>query len=139
MRPLRSAPNPFDFANPVSDVELLAGRENQLKEAEYYIDQFTVSDEAINLALLGERAAGKTSLLNAIAGMAHKRELIVARIDLTEGDVESPLHFWFKTFDEALSATVQAGGFDGETSPFYDGYLRTVSGHGDVVPEEYRI
>lgn len=139
MKPLRSIWNPFDFANPVNDIELLAGRESQLKEAEYYLDQFTYSGTAINLALLGERAAGKTSLLNAIQDMALKREQVVARIDLTEGDVQSPLHFWFKTFDQALSSTVEAGGFDGESSPFYDGYLQIVGGHGGAVADEFRV
>lgn len=136
---VKNAGNPFDFANPVHNMDLLAGREDQLREARYYIEQLALGGTVTNLALLGERAAGKTSLLNAIEQLATKHNHVVARIDLTEGDVATPLHFWFKAFDQAFSAAVENGAFGGVGSPFYDAYLNMVSGHNEEVPTEYRI
>ena len=55
--------NPYDFANPVSDKELFVGRKQELDDIKYYIDQAKLT-RPINLAILGPRASGKTSLLN---------------------------------------------------------------------------
>jgi Cdc6-like AAA superfamily ATPase len=56
--------NPFDFANPVIDPKLFAGRKNELEDIEYYLNHAKSAPRAINLALIGDRASGKTSLLN---------------------------------------------------------------------------
>lgn len=139
MKPISLAANPFNFANPVEDIDLLAGREKQIEEARYYLGQLSLGASATSLALLGERAAGKTSLLNAIEHMALQRDHVVARIDLTEADVLSPAAFWFKTFDQALNASVESGAFGGIGSPFHDAYLKTIMGHGSEVEAEFRI
>ena len=31
--------NPYDFANPVSDISLLVGREKEMDEIKYYLDE----------------------------------------------------------------------------------------------------
>lgn len=133
--------NPFDFANPVQGDErdLLAGREEQLNQIDYYLAQLSSNRQAINFALLGERAAGKTSLLNAAANIAEEKGHVVARIDLTEADVESPTAFWYKLFDEALHAVILQGHLDGEFGPFYSCYLNAVSGNSKAEDEQYRI
>ena len=56
--------NPYDFANPVSDPGLLVGREKEMEEIKYYLDNAKVAPRPINIALLGTRASGKTSILN---------------------------------------------------------------------------
>src|SRR5438876_310270 len=96
---LTKAYNPYDFANPVSDPFLFSGRTEELKELRYYLDQAVTAPRAINIALLGERAAGKTSLLNMVETRARERNLCVARLDLNESDAASPLSFFFKLFD----------------------------------------
>ncbi|MHC5773961.1 hypothetical protein [Nostoc sp.] len=63
---LNTTHNPYDFSNPVSDIELFAGRKNELKDINYYLNHAAKAPRAINLALLGRRASGKTSLLNII-------------------------------------------------------------------------
>ncbi|MFM7406966.1 MAG: ATP-binding protein [Cuspidothrix sp.] len=56
--------NPYDFSNPVLELDLFAGREKELEEIRYYLDQAKNARQPINIALLGQRASGKTSLLN---------------------------------------------------------------------------
>ncbi len=75
--------NPYDFANPVTDKNLFSGRKKQQEEIRYYLQQAAEAPRPINLALLGNRAAGKTSLLNMIALEAKERDFCVVRIDLT--------------------------------------------------------
>lgn len=91
--------NPYDFSNPVLDSKLFAGRARELGDIEYYLDHASAAGRAINLALLGARASGKTSMLNMIQLRAESRNLLVVRIDLNEADAASPLAFYFKLFD----------------------------------------
>jgi AAA+ ATPase superfamily predicted ATPase len=85
--------NPFDFANPVNDPKLFAGRKSELEDIEYYLNHAKTAPRAINLALIGDRASGKTSLLNMIEGGARQRVFLPVRIDLDESDVETQLVF----------------------------------------------
>src|SRR5258706_11519592 len=99
--------NPYDFSNPVSNRTLFSGREKELEEIEYYLNQSMRAPRPVNLALLGSRAAGKTSLLNMIALRATKLGFCVVRIDLNEGDTESELGFFFKLFDALFSSVCE--------------------------------
>jgi Cdc6-like AAA superfamily ATPase len=56
--------NPYDFANPVTDVALLADRNKERNEIDYYLKHAASAPRPINIALIGNRASGKTSLLN---------------------------------------------------------------------------
>jgi hypothetical protein len=121
--------NPYDFANPVSDKNIFIGRKKQLEDIIYYLNQAASAPRAINLALLGNRASGKTSLLNMIALEAKELGFCVVRIDLNEGDVANQLAFFYKLFDSILSEVVEFsckdgsccfGGNNGKT---YDAYL----------------
>ncbi len=56
--------NPYDFANPVAEANLLVGREKEMDEIKYYLDNTKSAPRPINIALLGPRASGKTSILN---------------------------------------------------------------------------
>jgi predicted AAA+ superfamily ATPase len=89
--------NPYDFSNPVEDKKLFSGRNRELCEIRYYLDQAKNAPRAINIALLGPRASGKTSLLNMIALDAKERGFCTARINLNEGDTESQLAFFHVT------------------------------------------
>jgi predicted AAA+ superfamily ATPase len=73
----KSHHNPYDFISPVKDPELFAGRHDELKEIEYYL-QLSKNDKPkyFHLALVGPRSAGKTSLLNMIGHAANKLQLL---------------------------------------------------------------
>lgn len=97
-------PNPYDFSHPVTDPRYFSGRSKTIEDIRYYLDHAQLDPRPVNLALLGPRAAGKTSLLNMIALEADKRGYCVARVDLNEGDVDSDLSFFFKIFDAVFDA-----------------------------------
>jgi tetratricopeptide (TPR) repeat protein len=125
--------NPYDFANPVSSQQLFCGREGELKEIRYYLDQATLTSKPMNLALLGSRAAGKTSLLNMIEIEARSRGFCVARVDLNENDATSEMAFFYKLFGDVFSAACsferrdQDGNvsypFEGDTGRTYETYV----------------
>ena len=83
--------NPYDFSNPVTSRDLFVGRQRELDDLHYYLDQASKAPRPINIAALGPRASGKTSLLNMIALDANVRGFCVARVDLNESDAESPM------------------------------------------------
>ena len=85
-------PNPYDYANPVRDGNLFAGRGAELSRISYTLDQITPARPTSYLAISGERASGKTSLLNMVDIMAGQKEMLVVRVDLVPGDGE-PLPF----------------------------------------------
>jgi hypothetical protein len=114
--------NPFDFANPVIDPKLFAGRNSELEEIEYYLNHALSAPRAINLALIGDRASGKTSLLNMIDAGARQRGFCTVRIDLDESDIETQLVFFLKLFDGTLTAACKEGAFGGIHGKTYDAY-----------------
>jgi hypothetical protein len=44
---LSTLPNPYDFANPVRDPALFAGRQEELSEIDYYLDQAHLASQPI--------------------------------------------------------------------------------------------
>ena len=132
---LSELPNPYDFANPVSDPRLFAGRNDEMDEIRYYLDQGRRAPRPINLAIMGERASGKTSILNMIHFEAQNRGYCVVRVDLDEGDAQTQLGFFCKLFDavvtEAAAAAGAYGGLDGDT---YDTYRNMVDAY--EIPEK---
>ena len=119
--------NPYDFANPVTDRELFSGRESELKDIKYYLDQAASAPRPISLALIGNRASGKTSLLNIAAQEADQRNFCTVRIDLDESDVESPLSFFAKFFNAVLFKACSQGGFNGLNGKTYDTYIDMIT------------
>lgn len=126
-------PNPYDFSHPVADSDAFSGREAQVAEIRYYLNQASIAARPTNIALLGPRAAGKTSLLNFIEWESKQRQFCVARVALNEDDVKSELEFFWKTFDAVLSAacsyerTDSSGEayacFEGRTGKTYQAYV----------------
>ncbi len=123
---LANIPNPFDFANPVRLEKLFVGRSAELADIRYYLDQAALREMAVNLALVGERAAGKTSFLNIIELEAKKRGFCVARIDLDEGDSASQLAFFQKIFDSLFTAACLKGAYEGLGGKTYECYREMV-------------
>ncbi len=126
-------PNPFDFANPVLDPQLFAGRTSEMNEIRYYLDLATKAPRAINLAIMGERASGKTSLLNMIEHEAKQRGFCTVRVDLDESDVVYELIFFQKLFDSLLTSACISGAYGGIHARTYDTYRSMVDAY--QVPE----
>jgi len=126
--------NPYDFANPVSDADLFVGRESELEEINYYLDQAIAAPNPINIAMLGKRAAGKTSLLNMCDIEAKKRGFCTVRIDLDEGDAKTQLGFFYKLFDSLFQAACKFGAFGGKKGKTFDTYLDIVTTY--KIPDE---
>lgn len=126
--------NPFDFANPVIDPQLFAGRKSELEDIEYYLNHAKSAPRAINLALIGDRASGKTSLLNMIEAGAKQRAFCTVRIDLDESDAETQLIFFLKLFDGILTAACKEGAFQGIQGKTYDTYRDMVDAY--EIPED---
>jgi hypothetical protein len=129
-----TVPNPYDFASPVSDLLLFAGRSKELEEIRYYLNLAKTADRPINIALLGDRASGKTSLLNMADAEARKRDLCSVRVDLDEDDAKTQLSFFHKLFDAILTACCDLGAYEGIAGKTYQTYLDVV--YSLEVPEE---
>jgi hypothetical protein len=124
---LRKLHNPYDFANPVADNKLFIGRKNELEEIRYYLDHARKAPRPINIAILGPRASGKTSLLNMTELEAKKREFCIVRIDLDENDAKTQMGLFYKLFDGMLSAACEFGTFEGKEGKTYNTYLDIVN------------
>lgn len=120
---LKNIPNPYDFANPVFKKSRFAGRRDVLDEIYYYVDLATNSDHPINLALLGERGSGKTSLLNIIEDHAKEKSICCVRVNLDESDVEDQFSFFIKLFEAILECAVKSGAFGGVNGDVYQTHL----------------
>ena len=119
--------NPYDFANPVSDKDLFVGRDDIMEEIKYYLDYAKKAPRPINIALLGQRASGKTSILNMTEIEAHNRGFCVVRIDLDEADSKTQMNFFQKLFDGIFTVACDHGGFGGKQGKTYDTYLDMVN------------
>jgi tetratricopeptide (TPR) repeat protein len=127
--------NPYDFSHPVRDPLLLAGRRQHLSDANYYLEQAAASDQPVCLALIGPRAAGKTSVLNAIEAMAADRKYLVVRVDLDNSDTSSPLAFFHRVIEEAIEAALNAGAFGPESEELRRAVVSLAYGEPDVASE----
>lgn len=126
--------NPYDFANPVTDLVLFAGRKKEIQEINYYLNQAKNSKSPINIAFIGERASGKTSLLNITEKKAEDLGLFTVRVDLDEGDIESQLYFFHKLFNALFTKACESGLFGGLEGKSYDIYLDLVNTY--TIPED---
>lgn len=119
--------NPYDFANPVSDPNVFAGRKAELQTVRYYLDQAKNGPRAVSLAIIGPRGSGKTSVLNMIAVEAGERGCAVVRVNLDEGDAVSPMLFVFRILDSVISTLAQKGVWGGVHGTTYQKYLNLVT------------
>lgn len=140
--------NPFDHMNAVTDPALFIGREQELAEFSYYFEQSKLAPRAFHLAVLGERGSGKTSLLNMAENIAREGGFCVARVNLNERNVSTPLQFLFKVFNSIIEAAVvlkcpaPEGGevecLGGRSGDIYNTYIDTITAF-NVPPPEKRV
>lgn len=131
---LAKVANPFDFANPVVDPALFVGRATEMTEIKYYLDHASRAARPINLAIIGGRASGKTSVLNMIEIESQKREFCVVRIDLDEGDAQTQLAFFYKIFDSLLTIACSHGAYGGIQGETYNVYRNMVDAY--EIPDD---
>ncbi|MEV0370504.1 glycosyltransferase [Streptomyces sp. NPDC050636] len=116
-------PNPYDYRNPVSDAALFAGRIAELDSVAYELDQAGLDRPSVYIAVHGQRAAGKTSLLNRTEDLARERGLLPVRVTLVPSDA-TPSAFYRKVYEELVAAVTDEGG--------------TLGGPGAVTPAKIR-
>ena len=109
--------NPYDFQNPVGKPTAFAGRSKALSDIRYYLDQASVT-RPTNLAIVGARASGKTSLLNMIAHDAVERNILTVRINFDASHATSQLTFFAKVFDAIIYEVVKHDRASGESKCF---------------------
>lgn len=100
--------NPYDFAKPVTRPDRFAGRETELADVRYYLKLAKNTPEPMNLAVIGDRASGKTSMLNIIDIESKEMGLITARINLNSADAD-PINFFWKLYDALIDSYSTAG------------------------------
>ena len=126
---LSNTPNPYDFSNPVSDEDLFIGRKKEIEEIEYYLNHAKTAKRPINVAIIGQRASGKTSLLNMTEIKAANKGFCTARIDLDEGDADSQLNLFCKLFNGILVASLEDGAYGGKKSETFYTYIDMISSY----------
>lgn len=105
-----------------------------MSELLYYLDHAKNADRPINIALLGDRAAGKTSILNMTAIEARSRDFCTVRIDLDEDDAAMQMMFFYKVFDGIFTAACELQAFGGLQGKTYETYLNVITSH--AIPED---
>lgn len=119
--------NPYDFINPVKDPKLFAGRHKELEDIGYYLElSKSKRPQYANLALIGQRASGKTSLLNMIKSMSEERGFLAIKIDLNNEIVEDDTIFLKEIFDGIMTQGAEKGMYDGLGSKIYSGFRRLI-------------
>jgi len=104
----RFSPNPYNFVNPVSDEDRFADREEELNEIQYYLAQAD-ADTYYQIAIIGSRASGKSSLLNRVESISAEEAHLPVKISLSTSIVESQLRFFKEILDSIMAEGVDQG------------------------------
>lgn len=99
-----------------------------MQDIRYYLDHARHSARPINIALIGDRAAGKTSIMNVIEIEARQRGCCTVRVNLDESDADNALVFFFKIFDSILHQALEEGAFGGFSGGTYQTYMGMLAG-----------
>jgi tetratricopeptide (TPR) repeat protein len=119
--------NPFDFEKPVKNPKLFAGRKETLDEIDYYLGLSQGHNPTFhNLSLIGQRAAGKSSLLNMIQYMAEKRGFLAVKISLNNETSSNEIMLFKDIIDAVMTAGAEKGMFGGIANDIYKGFRRVI-------------
>jgi tetratricopeptide (TPR) repeat protein len=118
--------NPYNFEKPVKP-ELFAGRNKELSEIDYYLELSKASSPTYhNLALVGQRATGKTSLLNMISYMAEKKGMLSIKVSLNAETSTSDVILFKEIFDSIMTRGAEFGLYGGITGNVYKSFRKLV-------------
>jgi len=102
--------NPYDWINPVIDLQLFAGRKEELATIEEEIARLAVAKPIVPVvAVIGERRIGKTSLLRRIEGICEARRLLTILVSLTDTSASEAWEFWHEVFSRLIIAADDEG------------------------------
>jgi hypothetical protein len=119
--------NPFDYAYPITDPELFAGRRRELAEIDYYIG-LAETQRSSGLAIVGQRTSGKTSLLNMAECCATAHHRLPVRLDLTTADVSDELSFLSILYEALFLAGKTHAVWGDRTPDIYSAFRDAMSG-----------
>lgn len=113
-------PNPFDCSRPVKSLKEFAGRLNEIDNIKEIFNDVEAG-LGLNVAIHGERACGKSSLLNIIKEIANDKGALTYKIDLDENIITSGLDMMVTIFDGLIDDGITKGfwGDEGEESEYY--------------------
>jgi hypothetical protein len=101
--------NPYNFTRPVQEHAFLGGRDRELNEIKYYIN-LNRNGSNFHLALQGNRASGKTSLLNVIQSLfKDEQDMLMVRVDLNVDLVTSEYLFFREIFSNIIGEGLKRG------------------------------
>ena len=119
--------NPYDFINPIRDPKLFAGRQEELKEIDYYLElSRSKSPKYTHLALIGERASGKTSLLNMIGYKANEKDFLSVKTSLNKETSSRDVLFFKEVFDGIMTKGAEKGMYGGIKGKIYRSFRRLI-------------
>jgi tetratricopeptide (TPR) repeat protein len=135
-------PNPYDHTRPVRTITEFAGRISEIDDIEKIFNDVE-SGLGLNVAIYGERASGKTSLLNIIKEIANNKGGITAKIDLNDSFIESDLDLLVAIFDSLIEDGANKGlfGDEGEESIYFQNWRENIDYYeiGDKSKQFLRI
>lgn len=119
--------NPYDFARPVRDPNLFAGRQKELDEINYYLE-LSRSERPVfhNLALIGPRAVGKTSLLNMIEHMAEEKGMLAVKVSLNEEIATNEVLLFKEIIDGLVTKGAEKGMYGGIDDKIYRSFRKAL-------------
>jgi hypothetical protein len=101
--------NPYNFTRPVQEYAFLGGRDRELNEVKYYIN-LNRNGSNFHLALQGNRASGKTSLLNVVQNLFRgEKDILLVRVDLNVDLVTSEYLFYREIFSTIIGEGLKRG------------------------------
>ena len=118
--------NPYNFQIPVKDPAIFIGRDAESFEIKYYMDQTCHAPLPVHIALIGERASGKSSILNMMKIWASEKQMLPVMVKLADDDAKTQLAFFFKIFDALLLTVAEQNGFGGIHGAVYETYTSLV-------------
>jgi hypothetical protein len=101
--------NPYNFTRPAQAYAFLGGRDRELNEVKYYIN-LNRSGGNYHLALQGNRASGKTSLLNVVQSLyRNEQDILMVRVDLNVDLVTSEYLYFREIFSNIIGEGLKRG------------------------------
>jgi tetratricopeptide (TPR) repeat protein len=119
--------NPYDFERPVKDPSLFAGRQKELEEINYYLE-LSKSERPVyhNLAIIGPRAVGKTSLLNMIEHIATDKGMLAVKISLNNETSANEVILFKEIFDNLMTKGAEMRMYGGISDQIYKSFRRVI-------------
>jgi tetratricopeptide (TPR) repeat protein len=119
--------NPYDFERPVKDPNLFAGRQKELNEVGYYLE-LSKSERPVyhNLAIIGPRAVGKTSLLNMIEHIAEMKGMLAIKVSLNNETSSSEVLLFKEIFDNLMTKGAEKGMYGGIGDQIYKSFRKAI-------------